>query len=93
MPPPDRGLLPRKSDLQALNDEQVKAVVALVDGQGKRSLTYAILGMICGTLSFLASLAAFVFLVLRGHEQVAGLVLGATIVAIVGRMIQGRTQK
>ncbi len=93
MPPPDKSLLPRKSDLQSLNDEQVRAVVALVDSEGRRGLIYSVLGMVCGTISFLASLAAFVYLVLHGHERVAAVVLGATIVTIVGRMIQGRTRE
>jgi hypothetical protein len=90
MPLPDRGLLPRKSDLESLNDEQLKGIFAAVEAQGRRSFLYSMYGMTCGAVSFLASLAACVRLAGQGHESAAALVMGAAIVTTVGRMIQGR---
>lgn len=90
MAPSERYLLPTSAELEPLSDAKVKALMVLADHESKRSNLYAITGMLCGTLSFLSCLGSFVFLVLRGHERAAGLVLGTTVLAIIGRMIRGR---
>jgi len=51
---------------------------------------YAIVGMLCGTFSFLGCLGSYVYLVLQHHEVAAEVVLGATVLAIIGRMIRGK---
>jgi hypothetical protein len=53
MAPPVRYLLPSVADLATLSDDSVKAMVALADSEGRRSNGYAIVGMLCGTVSFL----------------------------------------
>jgi len=90
MAPPDRYLLPPSSELAPLSDEKVKAVIALADNEGRRSNTYANLGMVCGTVSFLGCLGSYVYLVVQNHDAAAGVVLGTTVLAIIGRMIRGR---
>ena len=87
---PDRSLLPSVAELESLSDEKVKSIVALADNQGRRSNVYALVGMGCGTVSFLGCLGSYVYLVIQHHDAAAGVVLGATVLAIVGRMIRGR---
>jgi len=90
MAPPDKWLLPATDDLETLSDEKVKSIVALADSQGSRNYTYAIVGMLCGTVSFLGCLGSYVYLVMQHHDVAAEVVLGATVLAIIGRMIRGR---
>ena len=90
MVPPDKYLLPPASELQSLSDEKTKIIVALADADSRRSSSYAIIGMLCGTVSFLCSLASYVYLVNQHHDTAAGVVLGTTVVAIIGRMIRGK---
>ncbi len=90
MAPPEKYLLPTNSELQQLTDEKVKALIVLADGESRRSNVHTITGMHCGTCSFLCCLGVFVYLVVHGHETAAAVVLGATVLATIGRMIQGR---
>lgn len=87
---PEKYLLPTSSELEQLTDEKVKVLVVLADSESRRSTSYAMAGLLCGTGSFLCCLGAFVFLVLHGHDAAAGVVLGAAVLATIGRMIQGR---
>lgn len=90
MAPPEKYLLPTSHELEQLTDEKVKALIMLANAESRRSNIYAITGMLCGTCSFLSCLGGFVFLVLHGHETAAGVVLGTTVLATIGRMIRGR---
>jgi hypothetical protein len=90
MAPPDRPLLPPSEELANLSDRKVEQVVILLAGYNRRSHFYAILGMACGTLSFLGCLGAYVYLVVQGHPTAAGVVLTTTVLAIIGRMIGSR---
>jgi len=90
MAPPDKWLLPTVAELELLSDEKVKTIVALADSQGGRNHTYALVGMLCGTISFLGCLGSYVYLVVQHHDVAAEVVLGATVLAIIGRMIRGR---
>jgi hypothetical protein len=90
MAPPVRYLLPSSRELEPLSDEKVKAIVTFADNESRRGQQYAILGMICGTLSFFACLASYVYLVSLHHTEAAGVVLGTTVLAIIGRMIRGK---
>lgn len=87
---PDRTLLPPSAELELLSDEKVKAIVSLADSESRRSNTYAIIGMLCGTVSFLGCLGSYVYLVIQHHDVAAEVVLGATVLAIIGRRIRGR---
>jgi hypothetical protein len=53
----------------------------------RRAHFFALAGLVCGTISFLAMNAGFVYLVMTGHPLVAGTVLGAGVLAIGGRVI------
>jgi hypothetical protein len=90
MPPPDSYLLPSTVELEPLTDGKVKLLVGLADNANRRGHAYAIFGMACGTVSFLGSLGAYVYLVESRHEAAAGIVLGTGVLAIVGRMIRGK---
>ena len=90
MAPPEKYLLPTSAELQPLSDDKVMALVALAESESRRSSHYALSGMFCGTLSFLSCLGAFVFLVMHGHDRAAEVVLGTTVLAIVGRMLRAR---
>ncbi len=90
MAPPDKSLLPPSAELELLSNEKVKVIVALADSESRRSSTYAIVGMLCGTVSFLGCLGSYVYLVMQHHDVAAEVVLGATVLAIIGRMIRGR---
>lgn len=56
----------------------------------KRQAGYAAFGMACGTISFLACIAAFVYLVMEGHAHEGYFVLGTAVLAMIGRMIGSR---
>jgi hypothetical protein len=90
MAPPDKYLLPPASELQSLSTETIKAIAALADADSRRANGYAIVGMFCGTVSFLGCLGSYVYLVMQHHDTAAGVVLGATVLAVIGRMIHGR---
>ncbi len=90
MPPVDRSLLPTPSELVGLSDDQVKSIVSLAAAEGRHTFAYDLAGLLCGTVSFLSALAIFVYLVMHQHEGPAGVVLGTTVLAIVGRMIRRR---
>lgn len=90
MAPPDKYLLPPTSELQALSDEKIKVIAALADADSRRSNGYAIIGMLCGTISFLGCLGSYVYLVAQHHDTAAGVVLGTTVLGIIGRMIRGK---
>lgn len=90
MAPPTKSLVPTAAELEVLSDEKVKVIILLADHEGRRSSAYSIFGMACGTLSFLGCLGAYVYLVTQNHETAAGVVLGTTVLAIIGRMIRGR---
>lgn len=90
MAPQDKYLLPPPSELQVLSDEMVRVLVSLADAESRRRNLYANLGMICGTVSFLGSLGAYVYLVGLNHEAAAAVVLGATVLAVISTMIKSR---
>jgi len=90
MAPPTKSLLPSGKQLDALSEEKVRVIAALAEGESRRSYSYAIVGMVCGTVSFLGCLASYVYLVNQKHDTAAGVVLGTTVLAIIGRMIRGR---
>jgi hypothetical protein len=90
MAPADRYLLPPASELKTLSDETIKSIAALAGADNQRANKYAIVGMLCGTVSFLGCLGAYVYLVMQHHEVPAGLVLGTTVLGIVGLMIRGK---
>jgi len=84
------SLLPQSSELRLLSNEQAAMVMRIVDAENRRAHSYAVVGMICSTVSFLVCLVAFVYLVTLGHSEAAGIVLGATVLATIGRMISAR---
>jgi hypothetical protein len=90
MAPPGKGLLASPNQLKGLPPETVQLLIELVDREGQRDAAYAMVGIVCGTASFLAALVCCVYLVMHGHDTAAGLVLGTSLVAVVGHMIRGR---
>jgi hypothetical protein len=90
MASPDKYLLPSTMELEPLSDEKVRLLVELADSVNRRSNTYSIVGMACGTISFIGCLSSYVYLVAMHHDAAAGVVLGTTVLAIVGRMIRGK---
>jgi hypothetical protein len=90
MAPPGKGLLASPAQLKGLPLETVRLVIELADRESQRNAAYAMVGMVCGTISFLGALSCCVYLVLHGHDTAAGLVFGTTAAAVVGHMIRGR---
>jgi hypothetical protein len=86
-----RYLLPRPAVLKELSDEKLKSLVEFSAAQSRESTAYAMVGMLCGTVSFLSSLVAYVCLVKGNHEVAAGVVLGTSVLGIIGSMIRSRT--
>lgn len=87
MPSEPKSLLPSVSEMQALPEEKLAIVVQLADSVNRRAFAYAMTGKICAAICFLGCLAVFGFLVNGGHDTAAGIVLGATVLATIGRMI------
>jgi hypothetical protein len=90
MSKPASYLLPSVAELQQLSDSKAIQVIQAVDAENQRAHTYASLGMICGTTSFLACVGAFSYLAINNHPTAAGVILGTGVLAIVGRMIASR---
>ena len=91
MPAPSiKAYLPSAAQLQKLSEEKLRLLVQLANEDDSRATRYSIIGMICGTLSFLACLGIFFELVILNHEKAAGVVIGATVLAVISKMIQGR---
>jgi hypothetical protein len=90
MAKPGQYLLPPAADLALLSEQASASVIQAVNEENRRAHTYAMLGMICGTVSFLACIASFSYLVINGHPQAAGVILGTGVLAIIGRMIAAR---
>jgi hypothetical protein len=86
----DRSLVPSSRELTELSDEKVQTLVGLAENQSRRSHVYALCGLVRGTLSFLACLACFVYLVMHSHDEAASVVLGASVLAIITGMVRGR---
>jgi hypothetical protein len=90
MPEEPNPLLPSIQEIQALSSEKLAIIAGLTDAVHRRNFLYAMTGKICAALCFLGCLAVFGFLVNAGHDTAAGIVLGATVPATIGRMIGPR---
>jgi hypothetical protein len=71
----------------ALTDDQPTALTKLADNH-KRQAAYATLGLVCGGLSFLACIGAFVYLTVQGHRVKAYVVLGTAVLALIGKNLR-----
>jgi putative Mn2+ efflux pump MntP len=85
-----RNLLPPVSQLKALTIEQTHAVVTLIDRENARSHSYATTGLICGTVSFLALIGSFTYLVTHGYYKSASSIFGAGVLTIISKMLAQR---
>jgi hypothetical protein len=90
MPERDEALLPDVAELRSLSDDQTRAIVMACDAEGKRNFLYDMTGLLGGIACFLSALGVFAFLVMHQHEASAGIALGATVAAMIGRMIRRR---
>jgi hypothetical protein len=84
------SLLPPAGELARLTDDQARSVILAVDRANGREHSYALTAMICGTLSLLAAIAGFVFLVTHGHTPAAGVLLGTAVLTVIGQIIGSR---
>jgi len=87
---PEKALLPSVADLAKLPVATAEAVLVLVDSINSREHSYGVLGMVCGTVSLLGALASFTYLAMNGHPKSATVVLGSTVLTVIGKMIGGR---
>ncbi len=85
-----KALLPPPSELASVSERVAIEILLVANLANQRAHRYATLGMICGTLSLLGALLAFTFLVVNGHPASAGVVLGSTVIAVVGKMVGSR---
>jgi hypothetical protein len=46
--------------------------------------------MICGTICLLGSLAASSYLAVMGHEKMAFVILGTSVLSVIGKMVLQR---
>jgi hypothetical protein len=90
MTKPTTSLLPPVSELSQLTPDAVQLVIESFNAEHRREHSYAILGMLCGTFSFLGCVASFTLLVMNGHPGAAGVILGTGVLAIIGRMLGAR---
>jgi hypothetical protein len=87
---PPIALLPSTSDLQRLSSQKIELILEAIDREGERKLRYARLGMICGTVCLLGSLTASSYLAVIGHEKMAFVILGTSVLSVIGKMILQR---
>jgi hypothetical protein len=92
-------MLPRKdislleiSHRQFLALSDVKAVEVLrgasIDKLERKR--HAFWGLLCGTVSYLASLGACIYLGMQGHTRLAALALSTSVLTIIKRMLDSR---
>lgn len=86
----ERALLPSASDLAKLPVGTAEAVLVVVDLNNRRNHSYAVLGMACSTVCLLGALGSFTYLASTGHPASAGVVLGSTVLTVIGKMIGAR---
>jgi hypothetical protein len=87
---PPGPLLPSVEELRELSERAQVAAINAGDRVSRRKFAYAITSLIGGLICFLAMLGGFVFLVMQGRPESAGLLLGTGLLAIIGRMIGAR---
>jgi hypothetical protein len=89
--PPQRALLPVLPEQLALLDPSLaREIIDRADRADQRNFIYALVALSGGIITFLASIASFVFLVIHGQRTAAASLLGASVLAIVGTLIRAR---
>jgi hypothetical protein len=86
-------LLPAPDELSVLTDATAAKALEVIDNANRREYSYASLAMVCGTVGLITCLLVFAWLVLTGHPEAGGLVLGAGVLAIVGQIVNARLNK
>jgi hypothetical protein len=87
----DRSLLDLSAEeYQSLSDEKAIAIAQIADARHRRQAWYASLGMLCGTATLAGCVCAFVYLVRMGHSNEGYYVLGAAVLAMIGRIVFAR---
>jgi hypothetical protein len=85
--------LPTVEELQHLGPEGARVLVRYLSVTAVRSryeFWYGIAGMLCGSLTLIAAMALFAFLILHHEQTGAYALLGGTVLAVIGKMIDAR---
>jgi hypothetical protein len=82
------GLTPEQ--YLAVSDAKAVALTQLANDRHKREERYANLATVCGTISFLACIGAFIYLSIEGHRLEAMVVLGTAVLSIISQLIRAR---
>jgi hypothetical protein len=83
-------LLPPPEDLAKLTDSTAAKSLEVIDNANRLGHSYASLAMACGTFGLIACIVAFTYLVVNGHPTAAGLVLGTSVLTILGQIVNSR---
>lgn len=79
-----------KEEFQQLSDSKSVQLLKTATEIQKGKTAHATLGLICGTICYLTSVAACIFLALHGYLKLAGLVLGTPVLTVIKRMLDNR---
>ena len=73
-----------------LSDAKAVELLRLQIEDKRLRARHALLGITFGTVCHLASIGAFVYLVMNGHPKMAAVALGAPVLTIIKRMLDNR---
>jgi hypothetical protein len=86
------NLIPAAKDLAALPDGTALKALEVIDRASERRHSYAMRGMLCGTVGLVSSVGAFAFLVHDGHPREAFALLGVNVIGLLLQMIKSRLE-
>ena len=84
------AVTPKAVDLALLSDASVKVVMDTAAQINAQEARYGIYTMCLAAACFMVCIASFTFLVMNDHATAAGIILGTTVMGVVGQMINAR---
>ena len=84
------ALLPSTQQLAGLSEEKTKLILDVVNKVNERETWHGTIRMVIAGCCFSMCVASFTYLVMKGHEKAAAVVLGVTVLGVVGQMINAR---
>jgi hypothetical protein len=77
-------------EIRSLAPEAQSQAIKLANDIHHRRWSYAMTGMLCGTVTVIACVGGFVFLVVGGHDIAAGALLGTSVLTVIAQIIRAR---
>jgi hypothetical protein len=79
------------SQFAALSDAKATELLRVQAELNQQKTRHARWALVMGTLSYLASLGTFAYLVMNEHPKMAGLALSTSVLTVIKRILDNRT--